>query len=72
MWCDIDIIVRAVEATGRNIGEFVSVEYFDYFEHCVFVGSILCLCDIDSIVRAVEAIGHNISNFRSIVSKAEH
>ena len=47
MWCDIDIIVRAVEATGRNIGEFVSVEYFDYSEHCVYAGSILCLCDIE-------------------------
>ena len=54
-----------MEAIGLNISE-----YFDYFEHCVFVCSILCLCDIDSIVRAVEAIGHNISNFRSIVSKA--
>ena len=63
VWCDIDIIVRAVEATGCNIGEFVSIEYFAYCEHFVFVGSILCLCDIDSSVRAVEVIGHNISEY---------
>ena len=71
MTSEIGVIVRAVEAIGRNIRDFLSIcEYFDYSDHCVFVGGILCLCDIDSIVRAVKAIGHNISNFRSIVSKA--
>ena len=56
--CDIDSIVRAVEAIGLNISE-----YFHYSERCVFTCSILCLFDIDSIVRAVEPIGLNISQY---------
>ena len=64
MTWEIDIIVRAVEAIGRNIRDFLSIcEHFDYSDHCVFVGGILCLCDIDSIVRAVDAIGLNVSEY---------